>query len=108
MKPTASSVDYDFGFLRAAIPILENYLLSKDLYWSLADSPPRGEPAYPQLTIGNFLLAHARLNARGLPIDKQAELERLEIKFGAIAASWRQAWEKKAAREFQRATTVMA
>ena len=94
------SVEHDFGYLRAAILILENYLLSKELYWALADSAPRGEPAYPQLTIGNLLLAHARLNARLLSFEQQFDLERLDNKLWAIAAKWRQAWEIKVGRDF--------
>jgi hypothetical protein len=100
LKRSIPSVDYDFGFLRAAIPILENYLLSKDLYWSLADSSPRGEPAYPQLTIGNLLSFHARLKARNLTLDQQAELTRLENQLWVFVSKWRLAWEKKAGREF--------
>ena len=100
MTRQVPSVEHEFGYLRAAIPILENYLLSKDLYWSLADSAPRGEPAYPQLTIGNLLLAHARLNACLLSFEQQIDLERLDNKLWAIAAKWRQAWEMKVGRDF--------
>jgi hypothetical protein len=100
MTRPVPSVEYDFGYLRAAIPILENYLLSKDLYWALADSSPRGSPAYPQLTIGNLLLADARLNARQFSFEIQVELERLDNMLWAIAAKWRQAWQNKSGRDF--------
>jgi hypothetical protein len=100
MTRQAPSIEHDFGYLRAAIPILEKYLLSKDLYWSLADSAPRGEPAFPQLTIGNLLLAHARLNARQLSFELQVELELLDNQIWAIATKWRQAWQNKSGRDF--------
>lgn len=100
MKQLVPSAEYDLGYLKAAIPILENYLLSKDLYWSLADNPPRGELAYPQLTLGNLFQFHARLNARQLAFDQQAEFERLDNQLWAIATRWRLAWETKAKREF--------
>lgn len=100
MRRGSPSVEYDFGYLTAAILILENYLLSKDLYWSLADSPPHGEPPYPQLTLGNLLLVHARLKARNQAIHQQIELEKLETQLSAIVANWRQAWEIKAKWDF--------
>lgn len=100
MRRGSPSVEYDFGYFTAAITILEKYLLSNDLYWSLADNPPRGEPAYPQLTLGNLLLVHARLKARNLAIHQQIELEKLDTQLEAVAAKWRQAWGKKATREF--------
>ena len=57
------TLEYDLGYLRAALTVLDDYLLSADLYWSIGNSPPRGEPPYPSLTLGGVLLAQARAHA---------------------------------------------
>jgi hypothetical protein len=54
-----ASLEYDLGYLQSALSTLEDYLLSADLYWSIGDNPPKGEPPYPSLTLGNVLLAQA-------------------------------------------------
>lgn len=96
----AESSEYDLSFVSAALPLLEDYLLSKDMYWSLAVKPPAGYPPYPQLTLGGLLLALARLRARQLSSDQSAGLIRLERELEQIRSRWRVAWEKKSQRDF--------
>ncbi len=99
-RSLAETIEYVLGFVGAAIPLLEDYLLSKDMYWSLAAEPPAGNPPYSELTLGSLLLALARLRARPLPSDQNAGLIRLERELEQIRSRWRVAWEKKSQREF--------
>jgi len=79
---------------------LEDYLLSKDVYWQLGADSPAGEPPFPSLTLGGVLLAQARLKARALDGDLRSRRERINYRIDAIRTKWRAAWEKKAREEF--------
>lgn len=95
-----TSADYDLGYVSAALPILEDYILSPDLYWSLAAKPPDSGPAYPQLTLGNLYLAIARLKARQLSTDQETRLYKMEIELDHMRARWSVALENKAAHSY--------
>ena len=70
-----TSAVYELGYLKAGIEILEDYLLSDDLYWAIGASPPPGEPAFRQLTLGGLLLSEQRLLGRQLSpmLDQQRQ-----------------------------------
>ena len=59
-----SSARYDFGYFQAGVELLDDYLLSPQIYWTLGARPPAREPVYPQLTLGGLLLTGAKLRAR--------------------------------------------
>lgn len=94
------SAEYDLWYLRDGIDLLENYLLSKDIYWPVGVAPPAGDPPYPQLTLGNLLLSHQRARATAQTPNQRAEFDRLMAVLGAIRAHWRVAMAKKAEAEF--------
>jgi hypothetical protein len=74
----------DKRYLEAGIPELENYLLSKELYYPIGRN-------LPQLTLGGVLLSLARLGKRDAVIfDEQVD---------RVRTKWRSAWETKAGRE---------
>ncbi len=95
----------DWVFLRAALPDLQAYLLSREIYWPL-NLPARSPYGVrlPQLTIGNLLLSAARLRALeriGEQFREQrAELDDIARQVEAVRNEWRAAWGRKAAREY--------
>jgi hypothetical protein len=91
---------YELDYLKAGMGLLESYLFSQDVYWTLQTSPPGGRPAYPSLTLGGLLLAQTRLSSTRLSGELRAERDRVRPEFEAVQARWRVAWEKKAVREF--------
>lgn len=93
--------EYDLGYLKAASTLLEDYLLSKDIYWKIGSGSPAGEPPYPSLTIGGLLLAQRRLHARQLEPKLDQAATRLDNEIDRIRSRWRTAWEEKAAGEFR-------
>lgn len=95
-----SSSQYDLGYLNAGLSSLESYLLSDDVYWDLRAPSPPGELPYPQLTLGNLLLVRARLAARPLSLEHTRLLSELEARLEATRTKWREAWTRKAKREF--------
>ena len=78
-----SKLDQDFQYLDAGLSELQDYLLSKELYWPLSSSLPR-------LTLGGLLLARQRLGSRA---DSQA------AQIEAIRSKWRTVWDSKTSRE---------
>jgi hypothetical protein len=82
-----TSPEEDLRFLKEAVPQLQEYLLSNEMYWPLSGSLPR-------LTPGSLLLALARLR-----LNPQVDIQRLAAQVGTVRVKWRAAWEKKAARE---------
>lgn len=80
-----SKLDQDFQYLDAGLSELQDYLLSKVLYWPLSASG-----SLPFLTLGGLLLARQRLGSRA---DSQtAQIE-------ALRSKWRSAWDAKASHE---------
>ena len=84
----------DRPYLKAAFEVLEDYLKSDALYWPLDVRPPKGAPPYPQLTVGNVLLALRRQEALGGVGD-------FPLRLRALKGQWGAHWQQKAAREAQ-------
>ncbi len=95
----SNTVEYDLEYARAGVAELDDYLLSKELFWPLSGTPPGGKP-FPRLTLGGLLLALARLKARELSVSHNASFTRLEAQLDGVRSRWRVAWGRKAAREY--------
>jgi len=95
------SVEYDLRFLHAGLEMLEEYLLSEEVFWPMSANPPQGEPGYPQLTLDWILLASARLEARQLSFEQKEQVRELIGDLDLNRSRWRVAWEKKTRQCFQ-------
>jgi hypothetical protein len=80
-----SKLDLDLQYLDAGLPELQDYLLSKVLYWNLSVSF-----SLPPLTLGGLMLARQRLGPRA---DSQA------AQIEALRSKWQTAWDAKASHE---------
>lgn len=90
----------DWVFLKTALPDLQTYLLSNEIYWTLR--PPSRSPGgnqLPQLTIGNLLLSQARISATARSSSEINELGELAQQIDAVRDEWRANWGQKAGRE---------
>lgn len=96
MKP----FEYDLFYLQAGLDVMEDYLLSDDVFWPMIANPPRGTPDYPRLTLGGLLLANERLAAKPANASQEAEREQIISNLDRIRSKWRVAWEKKAEHSF--------
>jgi len=95
------SFDYDVRYLEAGLELLEQYLLSKEIYWPIGVSAPPGEPDLPRLTLGGLLLARTRARAWAVSSSQQEQVYRLETRLDEVRSHWRVTWERKAAQEFR-------
>lgn len=91
---------YEISYLQNAIQLLEQYLLSAEMYWPIRAAPSAGEPPFPSLTQSGLLLSLTRLNTTSISDEYQAMRERLRQEIESTATRWRVAWENKAVREF--------
>jgi hypothetical protein len=94
------SLEYDLKYLLAGMEILEEYLISGEVFWPMNISPPKGEPEYPRMTLDGMLLAGARLIKRRASMDKQIQVEQALSELDIIRIKWRVAWEGKAEKCF--------
>ena len=98
--------EYDLIYLEAGLSGLNEYLHSDEVYWPLHAVPQPGQPPFPQLTLDGLLLAVARLRARILPIQQEAQFQRLVSELEAVRGKRRVAWEKKATHNFRARLTL--
>lgn len=99
-----TSIQYEQGYLEAALALLEEYLLSPEVYWSLRAAPPEGGSSYPSLTLGNVILALRRL--RGMLGNEEFATHALSDRIHTLRTKWQVAWEQKAVHEFQARLTL--
>ncbi len=90
---------YDIRYLQAGTEVLENFLLSSEIYWPIGASAPAGEAPYPQLTLGGLALSAARAAAKAGTAVERSELAGVTNKIEAARRKWRVAWGKKASQE---------
>lgn len=95
-----STPEYELGYFKAGLQMLEDYLLSEDIYWTLGEPPPAGDQPYPELTLGGLLMRYAKLSCIQLDPVLQEAFTPLEIEFDRINQKWRMAVDRKAAHEF--------
>ncbi len=90
------NAEADLAYLTLAVPDLQDYLLSQELFWPL---PAMGgsirERGVDQMTLGGVALALARLKC----LDA-AQADSFARQVEQVRARWRSNWSRKAAREF--------
>jgi hypothetical protein len=84
------NMNLDQKYLDEALPQLQDYLLSKELFWALNASLPR-------LTIGGLLLALTR-----------SPNESYRLRIETFRIKWHSAWEEKCAREMRNRLTALS
>jgi hypothetical protein len=92
---------YDLALAEAMADELEDYLLSRELFWPLERHAPPGEPPYPMLSLGGLLLTLDELAALEGDLEAAASdrLRRLREKIDDLRTRWRASIEGKAAQE---------
>jgi hypothetical protein len=95
-----TTLDKDWGFVRSAVPDLQEYLFSAQLYWPVSVTVPGQPKESASLTPGNLMLAVKRLNAAPWVHVQEEELEQLVNKVDYIRERWKANWRLKAGKEF--------
>lgn len=95
------SLEYDLRYIKAGLDILEEYLLSEEVFWPMGVNPPEGEPDYPRLTLDGLILARTRSGAHPMTPDQKEQVDRVTSDLELYRSRWRVAWEKKAGHCYQ-------
>lgn len=95
----APSFEYELRYLQGGMEVIESFLLADDVYWPLGVKALAGEPAYPQLTLGGMLLAHARAGALAQSMSQQTRLRETSVELDRMRIRWKTAWLKKVIHE---------
>lgn len=90
----------DLAFLQLAAADLEDFLLSKEVYWTLGPSISLQGANSARLSIGLLLLVLRRLQAWSLTPNQSQEFSQVAHQIETKRDHWRSHWENKAAQEF--------
>lgn len=96
-----ATILYDLLYLEGCVELLEDYILSPEIYWSIRMPPPLGAPPFPMLTLGGILLTRVKASCRVREESNVFQLGRLNDKIDALYLRWRSAWEQKATLEYK-------
>ncbi len=88
--------NYEIRYIKATLPEMEKYLQSRDLYRLIFVPTEKGEPPYPTLTIGTFLLALERAKGFSKTAAQQSQWKKFAQETDHLRNRWRQAWLDKA------------
>lgn len=89
----------ELAYLRAAVPLLKDYLLARDVAWQLPALAGDGGQPYSMLTLGPLLFILKRLKARSLTGTELEELGRYEEQIFQEKIHNDGAWKKKAGQD---------
>lgn len=87
-------------YLENGLEILEDYLFSNEMFWTLGGSSSRSQSGLPTLSLGGLLLSRASLLALPLTESERLRFERQEQRLQQVRSRWQVAWSKKAAKSF--------
>lgn len=96
----------DLIFLRASIPELQAYMLSKEVFWPVYYGQQQSSTSISKLTLGNLYLAFERLKALSLPDPITHDLETLDQEFQQFQSQWKANLSKKGADEIATRITL--
>ena len=94
-----ATATYDLLYLQASVDLLEDYLLSPEIYWSLRLKPPPGSPPFPMLTLGGLYLTRVKATCRAHDQSSIYQLGKLSDQIEGARLRWRVAWQGKATQE---------
>ncbi len=101
-----SAAEYEIRYIKAGLDLVEEYILSPDLFWPIGLRAAPGQPPYPSLTISGILLMSKKVHGRKLSEEQQEELAGLDDRLNEVKTHWRVAWGKKVAGEFHSRLTL--
>jgi hypothetical protein len=95
-----ATIEDHLRYLEGGVEVLEDYLLSSEMYWSVGLPSSKKGMELPRLTMGGLLLARAIVRGSRLSAVQQERFEKVQAKIDEIHTRWRVAWERKCQRSF--------
>jgi len=93
-------------YLEGGVDVLDDYLLSSEMYWSVGVPAAEEGVELPLLTMGGLLLARAMVRGGRLTARQSERFEKVDTQIEGIRTRWRVAWERKCQRSFSTRLTA--
>jgi hypothetical protein len=87
-------------YLEGGVVVLDDYLLSSEMFWSVGVPAAEQGVELPRLTMGGLLLARAMVRGSRLTAGQRERFEKVDAQIEAVRNRWRVAWERKCQHSF--------
>jgi hypothetical protein len=93
-------------YLEGGVEVLDDYLLSSEMYWSVGVPAAEEGVELPPLTMGGLLLARALVRGSRLSAGQRERFEKVDKQIERVRTRWRVAWERKCQHSFSARLTT--
>ena len=87
-------------YLEGGTAVLEDYLLSSEMFWAIGVPAAEAGTELPRLTMGGLMLAWALARAGPKSAEQRRRFESVEARIEAVRKRWRVAWGRKCEHSF--------
>ncbi len=101
-----SDANLELNYLYEAVPLLDRYLESKEVFWQLPGIARDPGQAFGALTVGVVLFMLKRLKARSLPDKVAAERDEYETRIFQSKLRNERSWMKKVGQDMTNRTRL--
>jgi hypothetical protein len=95
-----ATIEDHLRYLEGGVAVLEDYLLSSEMFWSVGLPSATKGMELPRLTMGGLLLARALVRENHLSGEQKERFQKVNAQIDGIHTRWRVAWERKCLRSF--------
>lgn len=82
-------------YLEGGVEVLEDYILSSEMFWAIGVPAVEKGTELPRLTMGGLLLTWALAKAEWKSEDEQRRFDQVNAQIEAVRSHWRVAWGRK-------------
>jgi hypothetical protein len=93
-------------YLEGGVEVLDDYLLSSEMFWSVGVPAAEEGVELPQLTMGGLLLSRAIVRGSRLSAGQRERFEKVDTHIEEVRTRWRVAWERKCQHSFSTRLTT--
>ena len=93
-------------YLEGGVDVLEDYLLSSEMFWSVGVPAAEKGVDLPRLTMGGLLLAKALVRGSRLTAAQRERFEKVDTQIEGVRTRWQVAWERKCQHSFSTRLTA--
>lgn len=93
-------VEDDLRYLEGGVAVLEDYLLSSEMFWAIGAPAAEKGMELPRLTMGGLLIAWALVRAGPRSAEQEQRFINVEAQIEAMRNKWRVAWGRKCQHSF--------
>ena len=93
-------VEDNLRYQEGGVEVLEDYLLSSEMFWAIGTPAAEEGVELPRLTMGGLLLAWALVRASPRSPEQELRFTGVDMQIEALRKKWRVAWGRKCQHSF--------